>query len=123
MSSPARIDSSDVMHPGEVVPIHPTKPSQVPVALLPPTQPELVGRRAGELLGSASRTITRACARTMVSVSDTCAGFASRAGELARRVRVQGENLKNDRPVTTLGIIAGLAFAVGVAARAWRSRD
>lgn len=123
MGLPASGDSSDANRP-QVVPIRPPEPSTITVTPLHSAQPELegYGRRIGELLGRASKTISGVYARARVRVSDTRRGAASRTGEIGSPARFRVEKLKEDRPLELLGVIAGIAFAAGVAARVWRSR-
>jgi hypothetical protein len=123
MGLPASGDSSDANRP-QVVPIRAPEPSTITVTALHPAQPELeeYGRRVGELLGRASKTINRVYARARVRVSDTRSGAASRTGEIGSPARFRAERLKEDRPLQLLGIIAGIAFAAGVATRVLRSR-
>lgn len=123
MGLPASGDSSDANRP-QVVPIRPPEPSTITVTAVNPTQPELeeYGRRIGELLGRVSKTISRVYAGARVRVSDARSGAGSRTEEFGSDTRLRAERLKEDRPLELLGIIAGIAFAAGVAARVWRSR-
>lgn len=123
MGSPASSDLSDDSRP-RVVPIRPPEPSTITVTPLGPPKPRLeeYGRRAGELLGRASKRIRRDYGSEWEYVSDACHRVASRAREFSSPARVRVEKLKEDRPLQLLGIIAGIAFAAGVAARVWRTR-
>ena len=120
MGSPARSDYSST-HDPKVVPIHPPEPSTI--AMLPVEKSELEDRhRAGELVGEATERISRAYSRAWLRLSDTYAEIAFRAREIASSSRLRVERFKEDRPLQLLGIIAGMAFAAGVAVRVWRSR-
>ncbi len=126
MGLPARNDLSETVHDPQITPIpHPTEASAAPVALLPPATPVVAeyGRRAGEMLGAASRGISQTYARAWVRASDAGAEFAFRMRQFALRARLRAERVKEDRPLPVLGIIAGIAFTAGVAIRVWRSRE
>jgi ElaB/YqjD/DUF883 family membrane-anchored ribosome-binding protein len=122
MGLPSRSDYSNATHDPKVVPIHPPEPSAI--AMLPVEKSELeeYGHRAGELLGEATERISRAYSHTWLRLSDTYAEIAFRAREIASSSRIRVEQFKEERPLQLLGIIAGMAFAAGVAVRVWRSR-
>ena len=82
-----------------------------------------VSNRAMDVLQNTRESAGRFYVVARRRASDGYSRLSQRTGELAKQTQAVVRYTRQEHPVRLLGVIAGTAFAAGVAIRIWRSRN
>jgi hypothetical protein len=109
--------------PAKVVPLTVTPSTNLPETPFPSTRTETGEEQVMRAVADATRSLRPAYNQARLVVGDACIYVLDQSFKVAKRVRKQAQQIKQEHPLELLcGITAG-AFVLGMAIRIWRSKS
>jgi len=80
-------------------------------------------RRVSDVVMATKQSLAEVYQKTRQRSIATYTNLFSSSRDLTRRVKVRASQIKQERPLQLLAVIAGAAFVLGIVTRVWRSRQ